>query len=137
VRIDLDAIIFDKNRLENMIKEHMICKHAVMGNVKKFKGRKPENKKYRGIKYVRGACNVMSKSVVDEIDMIVEEKAGFDIPFAMSFKKTECEIISAKLFELNKAYTGKRPVWHPPAKGDEKLKYFLKGAEEYVRVRRS
>jgi hypothetical protein len=132
IRIDLDAIVFDLNRLETAIEKNMLGKHAVMGNTKTFYGRRKENKKYRGTKYVRGACNVASRSVVEAIEMITDENAGFDIPFAMSFKGTGCEVISNKLFELNKRYTGKRPVWHPPYKGTEKLRYFLKGTEQYV-----
>jgi hypothetical protein len=137
VRIDLDAIVFDLERLERIIEKNMVGKHAVMGNTKKFYGKRKGNKKYRGIRYVRGACNVASKSVVDAIEMITKENAGFDIPFAMSFKKTGCESISHKLFELNKKYTGKRSVWHPPAKGDEKLRYFLKGVERYGKIQSS
>ena len=132
IRIDLDAIIFDLDRLllkiENSITEDKLC---VLGNTKRFVGRKQGNKKYRGIEYVRGACNAASKNVIDKINMITEEKAGFDIPYAMSFHKMNCKLVSCKLFELNNKYTGKYPVWHPKGKGTAKLRAFLKEIEKY------
>ena len=132
IRIDLDAIIFDLDGLLRKIEENTAGEgHFVLGNTKKFRGRRTTNKKYRGIKYVRGACNATSKSVIDKIDMITEENAGFDIPYAMSFHKTGCKLLSCKLFEINKKYTGKHPVWHPTGKGAEKFRIFSREIEKY------
>ena len=131
IRIDLDAIVFDLDKLLSKIETHIMSEHAVLGNTKTFNGRKATNRKYRGIKYVRGACNAASRSVIDKIDMITEENAGFDIPYAMSFHKTNCKLMSCNLFEINKKYTGKYPVWHPVYKGADKLRIFSREIQRY------
>jgi len=129
VRIDMDAIVFNLNKLTDIIESNIVDKHAVLGNYKKFKTKKPNQ--FSGVRYVRGACQAATRSVIDRIDMVIDKKAGFDIPYAMSFCKTNCEIIKCKLFELSNKYRGKYPVWHPKEKGEAKLNIFLKEISKY------
>lgn len=137
VRVDLDAIVFDLEKLKEIIRENLLGRHAVMGNVKKFRGMKRDKRKhqvskpYRGIKYVRGGCHATSRSVIDSIDMMDDKKIGFDIPYAVSFRETGCDVIPKPIFEINSKYSYHRPVWHPTGKGLDKLETYMKNMNLY------
>ena len=131
VRVDLDAIVIQPDKLIDMIATNLSDNHAILGHVKKFRGRKPENKEFRGITYVRGPCNATSRSVIDQIDMDVSFKAGFDIPYAISFHKTKCKMINCKLYEDNRNYKEVLPVWHWHHKGLAKYDMFKNISNRY------
>lgn len=127
VRLDLDAVVIDSNKLINLIEPKIENQHAVVGHIKTFKGRKEWNKRFSGISYVRGPCNATSKSVIDQIEMDISfPNAGFDIPYAISFKKTGCKFVKCALYEDRESYKGILPVWHWHQKGDVKYQAFMK-----------
>ena len=117
VRLDFDALIMDLPRLIDDIPLVMGNKHAIAGNPAIGKGES----------HIRGACMVMSRSVVEAINLPVDmESQSFDEAFTEAVRGTHAEIIRHPFFELNGEWTGNLPVWHPTRYVSRKYKIFLK-----------
>ena len=117
VRLDFDALIMDLPRLVSDIEATVQNRHAIAGNPAIGKAET----------HIRGACMVMSRSVVDAIDLPVDMKSkSFDEGFSVAAEKAHAEIIRHPFFELNEKWTGKYPVWHPTRYVSRKYDLFLK-----------
>lgn len=115
IKVDVDALILDKGRLFNAVKnlerEAMGVVHSsVYGN------------------YIRGGCNAVDQKAVKDINIKESSyfnKNEFDFIFALAIKKAKIKIIDYPLFEVSENWTGNVPVWHPPkVKLDKRLLIF-------------
>jgi hypothetical protein len=105
VRLDLDAIVFDVDRLLETARKHVLGKHAIMGN----------HFTWFAESWVRGACNVTSRSVIEALDFAVSDNpTSFDLLYTEAVIQAGATIIPVDCFELEESYTGACPVWHPP-----------------------
>ena len=103
IRTCPDALIFNCNMLFDIVRRYM-QPHSVMGNLSRNKGRT----------WIRGACSVTSRSVVDAIEMKWNKgEKSFDQPFFRAAMEVGATAIDKKLFEIGDEYTGTVPVWHP------------------------
>lgn len=119
VKIDLDSIIFDYDRLIQMVLET---------KPNQFRG---VLRTVKGITYTRGGCNACHRSTIANFRFNLSGNCmDVDIPMG---EQLECERIDIPLFEINDNYTGTAPVWHPEK--INKLKLFKEHLTKRTAIR--
>lgn len=103
IRTCCDCIITDVSKLLDILVEKLLGKHAAIGNVMY---------KNNQIKWIRGGCNAITKSIIDSID-ILQIDVPFDIAFTRCVQKTGAEIIPYSLFREGASDFLKFPACHP------------------------
>ena len=107
VRTCCDSVIVNVQWLLNILRDNLSDKHAIIGNVR------PD--------WVRGGCNVISRSVVNCINMPDDSSLSYDATFTLAVKKTGASIISHDLFGIGPENLLKYPVCHPHRYPNEEI----------------
>lgn len=113
IRSCCDSVITDTSKLLDILVDKLLGKHAIIGNVMYKHGK---------IKLVRGGCNAVSRSVINQIGMLQTNIAiagrGFDRSFTAAVQRTDAEVIPYNLFGEGRRYFSKFPVCHPKKTGN-------------------
>jgi len=103
IRLDMDAIVFDVEDLINRA-QRAAGEQLLVGN-------DSPDKRYA---YVRGGCNITSRSVIDKIGLLHSDNPSeFDPVYSASVEAAGGKLFSSPIFEESLAYSGELPVWHP------------------------
>lgn len=121
IRLDADAIVFQPKKLLAF----QVNNDSVYGHYGPLKNpnlvlKKPISSFDGNI--LCGACHLLGKNIRNIKFRIYDEflDCEFDPVFTMQLK--HMNIIETNTFEMNDAYTGKAPVWHPLK---DKNKFFI------------
>lgn len=100
VKIDLDAVIFDKQKFIQEIED--TNQNEFRGNLRTVK---------RGT-YIRGGFNCIWSQELFKINL---QPSGnpMDVDIWLALQLKETQLINRPYFEINNKYTGTAPVWHP------------------------
>lgn len=114
IRLDVDAILFDLNKLINMTQNTK--PNQFLGCKKRFKKLRIVRRMNTKHKYpfkIRGACHAIGRDIIERIKPL-GTGPHFDEAMSANAVDAGAELIDCHLFELNAQYTGASPVWHPP-----------------------
>ena len=105
VRVDMDAIVMNPIWLIKRIEDNVNRHHRILaGNPAVGSGET----------HIRGGCNVTTGRAFDGFNMTPSgNPMDFDEVYTAALEASGCEKLALELFEINKDYTGRCPVWHP------------------------
>ncbi len=129
IRTCPDALIMNNNHLLGIVGQELDLEQVeILG-------------KYKKRKWIRGGCQVMTKKLVDAIDLNKVQEC-FNRGHNNSNDKTLMYAIEGidglrindqSLFEQGKLYKKTKPVWHPPKESmEERFGYFERTIKEFV-----
>jgi hypothetical protein len=109
IRTCVDTLILNCNILFKICETHLDkTSEFLIGNAD------PDFIKTKDLKWIRGACNITSKSLIDKLDINGESSASYDSVYFNACLAAKASIIIHDTFCIGRNYNQNFAAWHPP-----------------------
>jgi len=132
VRLDADALVFDAERLMEIVRESISSdRMEACGMIEEHPGVAP---------FLWGSCNATSRALANRIRVPVQwvNPHEFDTLYTGAIRRVGGRLIEANVLERTEEYLGTAPVWHPSVRnnldlsGEARMEQFTRNAERFV-----